>query len=300
MTTPPRYHPRHAFEAEGEDLPTLTCPPSAAGLGQFMTYFLAYHLPGLPLSLVYDSGTGPDDDGHPDGWVLDDDDVALDRVDISDHVEFTIEEVVYADAARDVLDYHGIDPEGADPWDTAYFVLYASPTVPGLLTGQYLVGTAEYEEPEFAEMAATWVHEHLTSVESAAPLLTAMATDGWQDRWLLDGTTEVWIGSADGDNVWVSDDEDEAREEAKVVVDERRLAFPWAWNWAMYPSDSIPDDALRAAGFTIARKYGERLVGIDGAGYSFRDAHYLPLAWEMAKRWKLVVQFDDGREVLPV
>jgi hypothetical protein len=299
MTTPPRYHPRHAFEAQGEDLPTVTRPPDSAGLRQFMSWFLAHHLPGFPLDLVYDEDAGPDEDGNPDGWVLDDE-VSLDRVDISEYVEFTIEEVAYKDADPEVLDYHGLNPDGEDPEDTAYFDLFASPAVPGFtgFTGQYRVGSSDVDF-DFEEMAATWVHEHLTSVESAAPLLTAMATDGWQDRWLLDGTTEAWIGSADGDNVWVSDDEDEAREEARVVADERRLAFPWAWNWVMYPPDNIPDDALRAAGFTLARKNGHRLVGIDGAGYSFSDAHYLPLAWEMAKRWRLVVQFDDGREVLP-
>jgi hypothetical protein len=94
-----------------------------------------------------------------------------------------------------------------------------------------------------------------------------------------------YLASGDGFEEEFFETEDDAIEFVRERMEESRLGFPWAWNWAWMPDDRITDDELREAGFTVATYVGGegargldtdeyRLCGIDGGGYSFKGAHF--------------------------
>ena len=76
-------------------------------------------------------------------------------------------------------------------------------------------------------------------------------------------------------------------------------AFPFAWLWCWMPDDVIEDADLHAAGFIVYTYTGgddgeQRIAGIDGAGYSFKGAHFAPLYARVAARCGWLVQTDSG------
>ena len=102
------------------------------------------------------------------------------------------------------------------------------------------------------------------------------------------------------------DHEEDAFDFVRERMEESRLGFPWAWNWAWMPDDRITDDELREAGFTVARYTGGaggrdddeyRLCGIDGGGYSFDGAHFAPLCAIVhanRRQYHWTVETDNG------
>lgn len=253
--------PHYAPDHVGDrDLPTATRPSDGVNLRAFLSWFKAHYMPGVPL----DALTRDDDDYET--W------------------EVTTGVEVVTVAVEDIVPGFTVDYEGDDE---RIDVCYVDPN------GREHHGRIYID----ADEVAAWLEEH------GDPLARSevAALDGFNAVRLVDGTQEVYVGMVDGEAVCVSDCEYEAEDAAREREQERRYDHPWANGRAYFPADNIRDEDLKAAGYVVAYLKGEhRFAGVDGGGYSFDDAHLLPLAWAMAGRWGLAVRFDDGREVVPV
>ena len=96
------------------------------------------------------------------------------------------------------------------------------------------------------------------------------------------------------------DHEDEAIDFVRERMEESRCGFPWAWNWAFFPSRDVKTAELIRAGFTVAHYTGAdgdeyRLAGIDGGGYSFEGPHFALLCAIVHERWGTSVATDSGK-----
>ena len=101
------------------------------------------------------------------------------------------------------------------------------------------------------------------------------------------------------------DDEDEAIDFVRERMEESRYGFPWAWNWAFFPSRDIKTAELIRAGFTVAYYTGgdgdeHRLAGIDGGGYSFEGPHFALLCAIVHERWGISVATNNGKRCITV
>ena len=54
-------------------------------------------------------------------------------------------------------------------------------------------------------------------------------------------------------------------------------AFPFAWNTAFLPSYPVDPEEATAAGFLLYEFRGHQVLGVDGGGYDFYEAHWEPL-----------------------
>ena len=129
---------------------------------------------------------------------------------------------------------------------------------------------------------------------------TSYVSDAGTDTLEIDGNRiEGW----DADAWNESDAEDKADELNRENAQEGGYGFPWAHSWCHMPEDFIEDEELQAAGFVVATYTGGsgtrndvtfRLVGIDGGGYGFSEAHFAPLVFIVAWRRNWIVQTDKG------
>lgn len=114
-------------------------------------------------------------------------------------------------------------------------------------------------------------------------------------RYTIDQYHDDVITYEDESDVLVWHDRHEAErmvEEADRAYDaesghERQFGFPWAHSWWHRPDGFIKSDLLKSAGFRVGSYVGGagdyhqdetyRLCGIDGGGYSFKEAHFTRL-----------------------
>ena len=127
----------------------------------------------------------------------------------------------------------------------------------------------------------------------------------------VDTAGDYQIDLPDGDSVWgwYESDSEDARQKATEMnyeaMHEDQHGFPWANGWCFIPDDRITDQELKDAGFTVALYCGGsgnwredseyRLAGLDGGGYSFKGAHYAPLAAAVAASRNWLVETDQGQ-----
>ena len=122
------------------------------------------------------------------------------------------------------------------------------------------------------------------------------------------------IDLPDGNTIWgwyksgQEDAELVANEKNHEAMNEGGYGFPWANMWCFQPDDFITDEDLKDAGFTVATYCGGkgnwredneyRLCGLDGGGYSFKGAHFAPLAAALHARKRWPVETDNGQAYL--
>lgn len=112
-----------------------------------------------------------------------------------------------------------------------------------------------------------------------------------------------YLAVMDDEPIGLFDSEWEATDYCQQRRDEGRHGYPWAWSWAYYLGDARPwlIDALRSAGFVVARQIATDyyFAGIDGGGYDFESTHHAPAAAYLALRCGHT--FDvGGHRVIPI
>lgn len=123
----------------------------------------------------------------------------------------------------------------------------------------------------------------------------------WDTEEDKDATEDI---EHDYDITYDDQDESDAEEAAERANRERyrenALAWPWAWNTCWDASDDARwEEGLAdwpAAGFVLAEyePSGILYAGVDGCGYSFSDAHIVPLYLLRAARGHWTVETNAG------
>ena len=76
-------------------------------------------------------------------------------------------------------------------------------------------------------------------------------------------------------------------------------AFPFAWNTGWVLDGRYWANDAAASGFLVYRYDGdEYIIGIDGAGYSFKGAHFAPFYARLAAKNGWLVQTDNGPRLI--
>lgn len=263
MTLRPYYSPPYRSSV-GEAIPEQLCPNSAENYREFLSWFKARYLPCIPVDIL--------DTSDEEEWELGPEGEA-EEIDLCDYLTVVIE------------DY---------PSAWAY---EASVTLAGGRTERFGAGSRK----TLAYSVSAW----FAGADPDSRLAEVAGLTGWDDDWFLQASEDEdarrYVARLGGEDISVHDNEQDALDASEQRAHEDRSgAFPWVWNWCWYPPDNIRTEDLEACGFSVATFRGHRLCGINGAGYNFPDAHFLPLAWRVAERWNLVVERDDGSRVLPI
>jgi hypothetical protein len=284
--TPPRYSP--PYLSERLDAPPMLTPSSESNYREFLRWFMDGYLPGLPVEILDTTDT--------EEWEFTTT-FEAERIDITRDLDVTVSEVPAGEADAEAIAQLGLDPASEDVYYTAAVTAYFD--VPeGASEAPEPASTLLYAltESQLGDAVQAWF-------EATAPdtvLAEVMGLEGWEATWLL-SETEVYVAVADDERISVHDCEADAEDAARERKDaERSGCFPWVWNWCWLPASNIRTEDLEATGFSVVMFRDHRLCGINGAGYSFADAHMLPLAWRLAERWRLAVERDDGTVVRPV
>lgn len=151
-------------------------------------------------------------------------------------------------------------------------------------------------DPETLESVRAWRDRYDFADVSELP-----AEDDGDPAWeIVAGGTLADVGREDYD---VSDEDDAASAaEAANLRDYEESAYGWpfAHNYAA-KIDEREADRFASAGFVVARyRGGELYAGIDGGGYDFTEAHWLPvfLAAQVAYNGKGYVRTSGGVRVV--
>ena len=123
------------------------------------------------------------------------------------------------------------------------------------------------DDPVFTQSVREWMRVWMKEIDTS--LLDRDDYDKWE---LLSALSE--------------DDESEPPE---------LYGFPFAWNtgWVLEEKYWVPE--LTAAGFLVYRYDGDAIIaGIDGGGYAFMDAHFMPLYAALAEKHGWMVETDHG------
>ena len=161
----------------------------------------------------------------------------------------------------------------------------------------------------FVESVREWMRMWMPSIDTT--LLDRDNFEKWElltPRYEVRETDEGW-GVWDFDEAAFLTDEDDGKvieygteREADDFCYEReceqadaRYAFPFAWNtgWVLEGKHWLAE--LRETGFLVYEYDNDAIIaGIDGGGYAFMDAHFIPLYAALAEKNGWLVETTNG------
>lgn len=147
------------------------------------------------------------------------------------------------------------------------------------------------DDREFETHIREWMSEWMPSIDTT--LLDRDDTEKWE---LLTQRYEERDGRVyDTHESEFVEDEDADRDELELEWEGSFAAFPFAWNTGWVLEGNRWVDELGAAGFLVYRYNDDAIiVGIDGGGYSFMDAHFKPLYAALAEKNGWLVETKHG------
>jgi hypothetical protein len=160
----------------------------------------------------------------------------------------------------------------------------------------FMANVRRWTEANFPTIDTTILDHDTDKWELLTPRYEVLAhEEGWA---VWDNVEGVFVTDEDDGCAIVHADEGDADDDCREREQEwaeSRYAFPFAWNYGWEVGTLAWLDDFAACGF-IAYRYDDYIViaGIDGAGYSFMDAHFAPLFARLAERHGWLVDTVAG------
>jgi len=149
----------------------------------------------------------------------------------------------------------------------------------------------------FQQDVRDWMSRSMPSID------TTMLDRDDADRWtLLTPRYEIREGRVwdTTDGVFVEDTQDQGADDLCYDMNtedvQNRYGFPFAWNIGWMLTHDDWHNELREAGFLVYDYDGGEAIiaGIDGGGYAFMDAHFMPLYAAIAEKYEWLVETSHG------